>query len=234
MACSHCGQTGHNIQSCSSVRRCGHCNGRNHDRRNCPELRAVAPAPTTVGPCSIKELLRHCHDGPEAPLVHLYWPDDEHKKYFYDRLDEYTNGSGWSWKATPGHGVMWREAHEDEGMKPDRPTINFLVANENFADFYEMAARSRGLTRGVLVTRAAVASASNRTGCEVADVKVGHPNRHGGAARSDYWKFDIPNRRFGALAELRSASVIRLATPQAHNLRYITVPHNAVMAWWDL
>jgi hypothetical protein len=178
--------------------------------------------------------LRHCHDGPEAPLVHLYWPDDEHKKYFYDRLDEYTNGGGWSWKATPGHGVMWREAHEDEGMKPDRPTINFLVANENFADFYEMAARSRGLTRGVLVTRAAVASASNRTGCEVADVKVGHPNRHGGAARSDYWKFDIPNRRFGALAELRSASVIRLATPQAHNLRYITVPHNAVMAWWDL
>lgn len=234
MACSHCGQIGHNIQSCSSVRRCGHCNGRNHDRRNCPELGAVAPAPTAGGPCSIKDLSRHCHDGPDAPLVHLYWPDEKHKKYFYDRLAEYSNGGGWSWKATPGHGVMWREAPEDEGMKPDRPTINFIVANKNFARFYEMAARSRDLTRGVLVMRTAVASASNRTGCELAHVTVGHPKAYGCATRNDYWKFDIPNRRFGALAELQSALVIRLATPQADKSRYVAVPRNGVIAWWDL
>jgi hypothetical protein len=103
-----------------------------------------------------------------------------------------------------------------------------------FARFYEMAARSRRLTRGVLVTRAAVESASRRAGYDFAEVKLGHPNRHGGAAKSDYWKFDIPNRRFGPLAELRFASVVRLATPQADELRSVRVPQNAVIAWWDL
>jgi hypothetical protein len=182
----------------------------------------------------MKDLLRHCHDGPDAPLVHLYWPDDEHKSYFYQRLAEYMDGRGWSWKATPGHGVTWRATPDDDKKRPDRPTINFLVANEEFAKFYEIAAKNRRLTRGVLVTRAAVESIRHRTGYEFTKVKVGHPNRHGGAAQSDYWEFDIPNRRFGPLAELRFASIVRLATPQLESLRFVHVPRSAVLAWWDL
>lgn len=227
MACSYCGKDGHNIQTCGSVRRCGHCHGRGHDRRNCPELVAApsgaARGPRVLGPCSMSELRDLC-DQRHQRLIHLYWPDN---KYFTQERGRYRSGEGWHFVATPGHGVKYN------GEKPKRPTLNFLIAGDEFARNYEQAARSRDLRREVVVEASFIASLSEQPGFELAEVRVGHPLQFAEQDPSRYWRYDIGNRRYQALHDLRHVTVVRLATPDDEPRREIRVPCEYVVAWWD-
>jgi len=65
-----------------------------------------------------------CRQGDDL-LAHLYWP--KRVKFFEENRRRYQNGQGWSFMATPGHGVT------HEGQRPARPTVNFFVADEIFA-----------------------------------------------------------------------------------------------------
>lgn len=227
MACSYCGKDGHNIQTCGSVRRCGHCNGRGHDRRNCPKLIAAQPraaqGPRVREPCSMTELLRLCRQQ-QPRLIHLYFPGNE---YFEQERERYHRGEGWQFVATTGHGVKYND------KRPERPTLNFLVASDEFAHNYEQAAKSRNLRRGVIVERTFIASLAQQPGFELDDVRVGHPLGFGEQDPSRYWRYDIGNRRYQALHDLRHVTVVRLATPDNDPRRRIQVPCEHVVAWWD-
>ena len=219
MACSYCGQDGHNVQTCRSVRRCGHCHGRGHDRRNCPELRTIPPTPLTKDRCSIKALSSICSRA-NALLVHLYWP--KRMNYYEVNWRRYREGGGWSFVATPGHGVG----------DPDRPTVNFLAANANFLRYYKKAAESRDLNHGVLVQRREIENIARGPGFDIVDVSVGHPLRFGMDDIREYWRFDIGQHRYRALGELQHATVVRLATPYEKGRRKVLIPHHAVEACW--
>lgn len=219
MACSHCGNDGHNVQTCSRVRRCGFCDGRGHDRRNCPELHTRTRTGAVGGPSSIDRLSRLCR-GREPLLAHLYWPG--RREYFEANLAAHRGGNGWAFVSTPGHGVHG----------PSRPSVNFFTADGTFGDAYEEAAQSRNIQHGVLLKRAAVESFATLDGYDFADVRVGYPHGYGEREPAEFWRFDIGQHRFTSVAGLRFATVTRLATPQHWRLRKIRVNQDAIVAWW--
>lgn len=153
MACSHSGVTGHNIQTCGSVRRCGHCGGHGHDRRNCRVLAdSLAPAPhtaATVERCSTLQLVKLCTQNPDC-LVHLYWPS--RAVYFFENFPRLNTRGHWLLVATSGHGVF----------NPERPTINFLLANNEFTQGFPTASRARSFNHGVMFHRAAIENSPTR------------------------------------------------------------------------
>ena len=219
MACSHCGQHGHNVQTCDRVRRCSCCNRRGHDRRNCPDVQLGTRDGAVVGPCSNKQIAYLCR-GRETLLAHLYWSGNT--GYFEDNLASCRVNGGWKFVATPGHGVH----------APTRPTINFFVADGTFADSYEEAAASRGFKHGVLIRRAAVERVASAVGFECANVQVGYPHSYGERNPETFWRFDLGNHRFKSVATLRFATVVRLATPEQQRLRTVRLSQDAVVAWW--
>lgn len=219
MACSHCGQDGHNIQTCASVRRCSCCNESGHDRRNCPNLVLATRAGAVVGPCSPQQR-HHLSRGREPLLAHLYWP--KRWGYFEKSLKAYRAGGGWKLMATAGHGVH----------APERPTLNFFAVDSTFTGNYEDAAQSRGFQHGVLLKQSAIESIGASKGFAFAEVQVGYPHGHGETDPAEFWRFDLPRHRFAAMAELRYATVFRLATPYERRLRRVCVSQDAVVAWW--
>lgn len=223
MACSYCGREGHNIQTCTSVRHCGHCGGRGHDRRNCPELVSTFSGsedkPASTGPLSLSDIRKLCRRR-DGLLVHMYWP--RNVRYFERNLKTYSRGGGWQLVATPGHGVGG----------PERPTLNFLVADDEFTRCYEEAAASRGIEHGIILKREALEDLSRRRGYDFAEVQVGHPHGHGYTNPKDFWRFDIGNRRYGALHALQYATVVRFATPEPETERGIELDHDEVVGWW--
>jgi hypothetical protein len=229
MACSHCGGADHNIQTCPSVRRCSVCTERGHDRRNCPQIpepprastaEPAVPTPSVAPPDRLFDHLRRLCSGQEALLAHLYWPEREH--YYQESLRAHLDGSGWPLVATPGHGVG----------RPDRPTVNFLIADEAWVTAYASAAESRNIRHGLLLRRAAIEQLARRPGYQFAEVIVGHPQGHGVDDPGEFWKFDIGNHRFKALHEMRFATVARLATPELERERRLIIPSDAIVACW--
>lgn len=225
MACSNCGDSGHNVQTCPSVRRCRQCGRRGHDRRNCPDARAQPPAPApreAAEACSLEELRALCSDQRDL-LIHLYWP--ERQRYFGPAHEGFLAGHGWRFLATPGHGVR------HGAQKPTRSTLNLLVGDTTFADAYEQAASARSLHHGVVLRRSVLsAKYTAQLGYELVNVRVGHPLGHGCDNPEEYWRFDIGNHRFASLESLSTAAVVRLATPP-HSAE-ICVPTAGVVAWW--
>ncbi|WP_437624979.1 hypothetical protein [Sorangium sp. So ce1151] len=165
------------------------------------------------------EVLKHCSSRGEF-LVHLYWP--ERMNYFRTCSETFDGGGAWLLVATPHHGV-----HE-----PDRPTINFLVADREFAKHYQTAAEARGFHHGLMVRRSAMENVIRRRGYELAAVAVGHPSGYGVTDPGEYWRYDIGNHRFAVLESLRFATVVRLATPQAPGARSVELDAESVVAWW--
>ncbi|MDC3960684.1 hypothetical protein [Polyangium jinanense] len=143
-------------------------------------------------------------------------------KYFEDNRDKYRNGGSWSFTATPGHGVH----------RPLRPTINFFVADTIFAASHEEAAKARGLKHGILIRRSAIERVADGDEFQLADVKVGHPLSYGQTDPREYWRFDLGNHRFASVAALRYATVVRLATPEGDLRREVSIPRDAIVAWW--
>ena len=137
-------------------------------------------------------------------------------------LTNYHDNGGWTFVATPGHGVH----------APLRPTVNFFAANKTFADSYEEAAESRGLKHGVLVKRAAIENLADGSKFDCKEVSIGHPHSDGETDPSEFWRFDLGNHRFASVASLRFATVVRLATPEHWRHRRIRVNRDAVVAWW--
>ena len=223
MACSYCKTTGHNIQTCGSVRRCGHCGGHGHDRRNCGILThflaAAPPAAATVEWCSTRQLLKLCKQNPDC-LVHMYWPD--RAVYFDENIPRLNTRGRWKLVATPGHGVF----------NPLRPTINFLLANSEFTQHFPSASLARRISHGVMFRRAAIEKLAKTTGYEFAEVRVGHPHGFGEYAREEGWRYDIGHRRVAALHDLRYATVARLATPSLQARRRVHIQADAIVAWW--
>jgi len=121
-----------------------------------------------------------------------------------------------------GHGVHGAE----------RPTVNFLSADDVFARGYPTAARARGLLHGLMISRPFLKRLLLVAGYELADVRVGHPNAFDVYDIEEYWRFDIGKYRFGALHDLRNATVVRLATPAVQSKREIWIPREAIVAWW--
>jgi hypothetical protein len=219
MACSYCGRDGHNIQTCDRVRRCSCCNRGGHDRRNCPELQVPTRAGAVIGPCSIKQVGHLCR-GRELLLAHLYWPASEKEKYFKENLTNYHDNGGWTFVATPKHGVH----------SPPRPTVNFFAADDTFASSYEEAAEERGFRHGVLIKRSEIEGIATQPEFDCADVRVGHPHSYGETDADQFWRFDIGNHRFTSVGALRFATVVRLATPARR--RTVRISRDAVVAWW--
>ena len=230
MACSNCGSTAHNIQRCPTVRRCGYCGRPGHDRRNCgrlyptriesPPTRPTSPAPPRLAsPCS-PQLFRSLDALCREPglLVHLYWRDNY--PHFERSRDVHLQGAPWRLKATPHHGVG----------KSARPTINFLVANAEWPGRYATAAGQREFHHGVLLRRAALENLVDQPCYELADVEPKYPGLE--VERDDYWQYDIPNQRFGALDAMAHCQVVRFATPIADPARYVDIPTRAIVAWW--
>lgn len=222
MACSCCRSTKHNIQTCDSVRRCGQCGRHGHDRRNCPSLAQfvtdLGDELTTIEGCSMRQLRKLCVGG--KYLIHLYWPKRE--EYFERSRDLLEARGYWLFVATPHHGVH----------RPERRTINFLVADDVFMQRYERAAAARGFRHGVMVLRSAVEGLASLPGYDYAEVYVGHPKGYGVSAVDDYWRFDLGNHRYGALHDLQSAKVVRLATPDGVAARRVRIPSSSIAAWW--
>ena len=222
MACSHCGLSGHNICTCGSVRRCGHCRGHGHDRRNCLLFDfLLAPAPPAAGTikwCSTPQLLKLCKPKPDF-LVHMYWPKREN--YFHENILRSDTVGHWLLVATPGHGAS----------KPQRPTINFLLANDEFAHNFSSASRARGIYHGVVFRRSAIELFAKTRGYEFTQVRVGHPRGFGERRREEGWRYDIGKWRYAALHDLRFATVARLATLDGQ-AQYVNIPADAVVAWW--
>lgn len=233
MACSNCGGKDHNIQRCPTVRRCGNCNRPGHDRRNCPKLqasparsapRASVPraAPLPAAPSTwdqIAKLDELCAAEPDL-LAHLYWPD--RLQYFEQSSRAFLQGQPWRLKATPYHGVH----------QPERPTLNFLVADRAWVDAYATAAENRGIRHGVLIRWSAIRESASRPGYEVVEVKVGYPHKFGIIDSSEFWRCDMGNHRLAALDAMRFSTVIRLAAPADDEARYFAVPNHAVVHWW--
>ncbi|WP_437306421.1 hypothetical protein [Sorangium sp. So ce388] len=156
--------------------------------------------------------------------MHLYWPERE--EYFKQSRALLKAKGYWLFVATPGHGVR-------HGVqRPERRTINFLVADDAFAQGYESAAEARGFSHGVMVVRTAVERFSGFSGYEIAEVQVGHPNGYGVRTVDDYWRFDIGNHRYGALHDLQFAKVVRLATPDGVAARRVRISSESIVAWW--
>lgn len=233
MTCSNCGGKDHNIQRCPTVRRCGHCNRPGHDRRNCPKLQISTPnstpnasvpraAPILEAPSTwnqIATLHAICAAEPDL-LAHLYWPD--RLQYFEQASRAHLQGQPWRLKATPYHGVH----------KPERPTLNFLVADRAWVDAYAAAAENRDLRHGVLIRRSAIHALDGLPGYEVVRVEVGYPSTFGIVDPREFWRCDLGNHRFAALDAMRCSTVIRLATPADEDARYVEVPTHAVVHWW--
>ena len=234
MACSYCGGADHNIQTCPSVRRCSVCHKRGHDRRNCPHVpreprppaMQQAPPPKTIPPAGLYERLRRLCASGDRLLAHLYWSENAH--YFEDSRSAYLQGEGWLLKATPGHGV----SHPERDRQKSRPTINFFVADEAWANAYAIAAEHRSIQNGILLDRTALEQIARRPGFEFAEVCPKHPNALGVVDPDEFWKYDVPSRRFGALHEMRYATVVRLATPELDSKRRIILPNEAIVACW--
>jgi hypothetical protein len=219
MACSACRRKDHNIQTCDRVRRCGQCNRHGHDRRNCPQLvepLAAGSAAQWVTPDLIAKLCA----SREPLLAHLYWPENE--KYFRDNKSAYGRGVGWSFTATAGHGVH----------QPSRPTINFFAIDRHFPERYELARKSRGLRHGVLVCRTHIERIASQPGYDLAKVEIGHPKGHGVESPEEFWRFDIGQHRYRAMAELCEATVVRLATPSHWRRRDVEIEGDGLVAWW--
>lgn len=230
MACSHCGGANHNIQTCPSVRRCSVCHKRGHDRRNCPHVpreprppavqQGPPPPPPSIPPDGRYERLRRICASESGLLAHLYWPNREH--FFETSRSAYLLGEGWLLKATQWHGVS----------RPERPTINFLVADETWLNSYASAAEARGVHHGILIRRATIEQIAHHRGFEFAEVTVGHPSGRGVVDPAEFWKFDIGNHRYAVLHEMRFCTVARLATPEADSQRSIILPNQDIIACW--
>lgn len=233
MACSNCGGKAHNIQRCPTVRRCGHCNRPGHDRRNCPKLQPSPPnpAPKASAPRivsipeapstwdQIAKLHVICAAEPDL-LAHLYWPQRLH--YFEQSSRVFLQGHPWRLRATPYHGVH----------KPERPTLNFMVADRAWVDAYATAAENRDLRHGVLIRRSAIQALASRPDYEVVKVEVGYPSEFGISDPREFWRCDLGNHRFKALDAMRYSTVIRLATPTDEDAPYVDVPTHALVHWW--
>jgi hypothetical protein len=149
----------------------------------------------------------------------MYWAN--RAAYFDESIPRYYTRGHWLLVATPGHGVF----------NPQRPTINFLLANNKFTQGFPNASIARGISHGVMFRRAAIEQLGNTTGYEFAEVRVGHPNGFGEYAREEGWRYDIGQRRVAALHDLRYATVARLATPGGW-ARRVRIPASAIVAWW--
>ena len=239
MACSYCGGADHNIQTCPSVRRCGVCHKRGHDRRNCPHVpreprppaveqtpRASARTPAAIRATGLHEQLRQVCAREDRLLAHLYW--SERENFFEASRSAYLRGEGWLLVATPGHGVRHPERPPEEA----RRTLNFFVADEAWANAYAIAAEHRGIHHGILLDRAVIERLALRPGFEFAEVCPKHPNAFGVVDPDEFWKFDVPSRRFGALHDMCYATVARLATPEPESKRRIIIPSEAIVAYW--
>lgn len=229
MACSACGADGHNIQTCDRVRRCRHCNGRGHDRRNCPVLAGdghqtgpQASDHSVAGPASYEHIVNLCSDDADL-LAHLYWR--RNSQFFESALSEYQRGGRWRFVPTPGHGVQ-------RDVFPQRYSVNFFVADTEFARSHQDAARARGLEHGVLLKRSAVRSAATTHGFDYEVVRVGHPKAHRETDPTRFWMFDLGNHRVRAVASLQFAKVVRIAAPPHSPETAALVDHDAVVAWW--
>ncbi len=222
MACSYCGLEGHNVQTCSSVRRCSQCGGRGHDRRTCRDTSRILENTSSrhsFFPVPLADLRRLCRRQ-DGLLAHLYWP--QRFRYFERNRDRHISGEGWLLVATPGHGVY----------QPTRPTLNFLRADGEFADHYEEASQARGFVHGVLLKSAAIEEVGRLRGYELVDVTVGHPAALSVDDPDLFWRFDVGKYRYGVLHNLRYAQVVRLATPSHVASRRVFVRREAVVAWW--
>lgn len=239
MACSHCGNTDHNIQTCRTVRRCGQCGRHGHDRRNCPSTPHVRPAPAlrpvppprpTTSPSDhppwdqIARLRDLCAREDEL-LAHLYWP--ENTGHFENSRNKHERGKGWQLKATQGHGVR-----VPEGVH-SRPTLNFFVVDDAWVAAYAIAAKIRGIRHGLLLRRAAVELLESRPGFDFEKkITVRYPNKDEVLDPANFWRFDIGNHRFKALDAMSHATVVRLATPLEAEARFIELPTESVVSWW--
>lgn len=219
MACGHCGDDGHNVQTCPRVRRCGHCSGRGHDRRNCPKLSAPTRQDGVLDMTSIEELsvFRRAR---EPLLAHLYW--ERNQRHFDENLARLRDGDSWTLVATTGHGVH----------TPPRSTVNLFSADATFFGAYEDAAKTRRFPHGILIKRGFLEAVSSRPGYEFAEVRIGHPHGYQVTDPDEFWKFDIGQHRYTSVGVLRYATVIRLATPEHWRLRRVHIPREALVACW--
>lgn len=153
-------------------------------------------------------------------LAHLYWPRNE--GHFNASRRAHHAGEGWPLKATPFHGVS----------RPERPTINFFVVDEDWVTGYERTAASRGVAHGIVVRRLAIERCAQPPAYEFVEVTVAHPHGKGVTDPREFWKYDIGNHRFSALQDMRSSTVARFATPEKDEARRIVVPGDAIVFYW--
>lgn len=188
-------------------------------RRSCCEQNALAGQELRPIFGTAAHAVRWCMTAPDC-LVHLYWPDRE--EYFQENIVRLHDGNGWLFVATPGHGLR----------RCQRPTINFMVGDERFADGYLEAAKARGLRHGIIIQRSTFNVLTTLEDYELAPIGVvSHPNATGQDASKD-WKFDIGKRRHTAVDRLSHAGFIRLATPHQQAARSVVVPQAAILLVW--
>jgi hypothetical protein len=188
------------------------------DLRNPAALHAIHQAVDGVLEQQVAQL---CAPGPDYHyLVHLYWPGRE--CYFEENQKRMRDEGRWLLVATPGHGRR----------RPTRPSVNFFVADQRFAEGYPAAAQARNLRHGLVIDRDLISAWSTQSGYELADVKVGHPNAIREHTEDQDWKLDSGNHRYGAVHDLRYAGVVRLATPISEQARHIWIPSEAIVRVW--
>ncbi len=168
------------------------------------------------------ESVRQICENSDGLLAHLYW--NNNSKFFEKNLENYRNDSNWLFMATTGHGIH----------KPPRPTINFFIADNNFAYFFQQAAQSRNVKHGVLIKRATIQNISTKPGYDFVEVQVKYPYYFDqNNDLSEFWKYDIGRHRFASMAELRYTNVARLATPEDESLRQVIINKEDIIAYWN-
>ncbi|RYE79464.1 MAG: hypothetical protein EOO74_03675 [Myxococcales bacterium] len=165
---------------------------------------------------NVNAMLAQCRSN-KSVVAHLYFEGNE--RYFEEERDRYESGDMWTFTATPGHGVG----------RPKRKTINFLIANNEFANNYVEAAISKGFIHGVLVKRSALEVYNEFKGFDFCEVIPGHPNIYSDVLEN-YWRYDIPQHRRGVLGALSHAIVARVAVGARTD--GIGVAQEDVITWW--